>query len=157
MDVSELSRTGQVWKFTEVSARYWRAFLSGEGNATVVVTSSGMTGSPITVSVPVASSDTASIVAGKIKTALENNVNISALYGASVSGADVILTAKTPIANVSSLNIALSNGTCAGLTTVSTSTNTTTGIAAVKQQENIYVTGTVGTSGNATILPRHCR
>ncbi len=151
-DVSGLSRTGQVWKFTEVSARYWRTFLSGEGNATVVVTSSGMTGSPITLSVPVASSDTASIVAGKIKTALENNANISALYDASVSGANVILTAKTPIANVSSLNIALSNGTCAGLTTVSTSTDTTAGVAAVKQQENINIAGTVGTSGNATVV-----
>lgn len=151
-DVSGLSRTGQVWKFTEVSARYWRVFLSGEGNATVVVTSSGMTGSPITLSVPVASSDTASIVAGKIKTAIEDNANISALYDTAVSGADVILTAKTPVANVSGLNIALSNGTCAGLTTVSTSTNTTAGVAAVKQQENIYVTGTIGTAGNATVV-----
>ena len=152
MDVSDLSRKGQVWKFTEVSARYWRVFLSGEGNATVVVTSNGMTGSPITLSVPVASSDTASIVAGKIKTAIEDNANISALYDTSVSGTDVILTAKTPVANVSSLNIALSNGTCAGLTTVSTSTNTTAGVAAVKQQENIYVTGTIGTAGNATVV-----
>lgn len=151
-DVSGLSRTGQVWKFTEVSARYWRAFLSGEGNATVVVTSSAMTGSPITLSVPVASSDTASIVAGKIKTALENNANISALYDASVSGTDVVLTAKTPVANVSNLNIALSNGTCAGLTIVSNSTNTIAGVAAVKQQENIYVTGTIGTAGNATVV-----
>jgi len=151
-DVSGLSRTSQVWKFTEVSARYWRVFLSGEGNATLVVTSNGMTGSPITLSVPVDSSATASIVAGKIKTALENNANISALYDASVSGPDVILTARTPVANVSSLNIALSNGTCAGLTTVSTSTNTTAGVAAVKQQENIYVTGTIGTAGNATVV-----
>jgi hypothetical protein len=151
-DVSGLSRTGQVWKFTEVSERYWRVFLSGEGNATVVVTSNGMTGSPITLSVPVASSDTASIVAGKIKTAIKDNANISALYDASVSGPDVILTAKTAVANVSSLNIALSNGTCAGLTAVSTSTNTTAGVAAVKQQENIYVTGTIGTAGNATVV-----
>ena len=151
-DISGLSRMGQVWKFTETSARYWKVFLSGEGNATVVVTSSGMTGSPITLSVPVASSDTASMVAGKIKTVIEDNVNISALYDASVSGPDVILTAKTPVANVSGLNIALSNGTCAGLTTVSTSTNTTAGVAAVKQQENIYVTGTIGTAGNATVV-----
>jgi len=151
-DVSGLSRTGQVWKFTEVSARYWRVFLSGEGNATVVVTSSGMTGSPITLSVPVGSSDTASIVASKIKTAIEDNANISALYDTSVSDADVILTAKTPVANVSGLNIALSNGTCSGLTTISTSTNTTAGVAAVKQQENIYVSGTIGTAGNATVV-----
>lgn len=152
VDVSGLSRTGQVWKFTEVSARYWRAFLSGEGNATVVVTSSGMTGSPITQAVPVASSDTASIVASKIKTAIEENANITALYDVSVSSTDVVLTAKMPVANVSTLNIALSNGTCAGLTAVSTSTNTTAGVAAVKQQENIYVTGTIGTAGNATVI-----
>lgn len=152
VDVSGLSRTGQVWKFTEVSARYWRAFLSGEGNATVVVTSSGMTGSPITLAVPVASSDTASIVASKIKTAIEENANITALYDVSVSSTDVVLTAKMPVANVSTLNIALSNGTCAGLTAVSTSTNTTAGVAAVKQQENIYVTGTIGTAGNATVI-----
>lgn len=151
-DVSGLSRTGQVWKFTEVLARYWRTFLSGEGNATVVVTSSGMTDSPITLSVAVASSDTANIVADKIKIALENNANISALFDASVSGADVVLTAKTQLANVSSLNIALSNGTCSGLTQVTTSTNTTAGVAPVKQQENISVAGSVGTSGNATVV-----
>ncbi|HPO77038.1 MAG TPA: hypothetical protein PLI23_07695 [Thermoclostridium caenicola] len=151
-DVSGLSRTGQVWKFTEISARYWRVFLSGEGNATVVITSSSITGSPITLSIPVASSDTASIVADKIKTAIENNANITAVYDVSVSGADVILTAKAPAANVSNLNIAISNGTCAGLTTVSTSTNTTAGVAPVKQQENIYVTGTIGTAGNAAVV-----
>jgi fluoride ion exporter CrcB/FEX len=151
-DVSGLSRTGQVWKFTETSARYWRVFLSGEGNAAVVITSSSITGSPITLSVPVASSDTASIVADKIKTAIENNANITAVYDVSVSGADVILTAKAPAANVSNLNIAISNGTCAGLTTVSTSTNTTAGVAPVKQQENIYVSGTIGTAGNAAVV-----
>lgn len=151
-DASGLSRTGQVWKFTETSARYWRVFLSGEGNATVVVTSSSITGSPITLSVPVASSDTASIVADKIKAAIENNANITAVYDVSASGADVILTAKAPAANVSNLNIAISNGTCAGLTTVSTSTNTTAGVAPVKQQENIYVTGTIGTAGNAAVV-----
>lgn len=151
-DVSGLTRSGQAWKFTEVSARYWRVFLSGEGNATVVVTSSGMTGSPITLSVPVASSDTASIVAGKIKTAIDSNANVSALYDTSVSGADVVLTAKAPAANISNLNIALSNGTCTGLAQVSTSANTTTGVAPVKQQENIYVTGTIGTAGNATVI-----
>jgi hypothetical protein len=152
LDVSDLSRSGQVWKFSEVSARYWRVFLSGEGNATVVVTSSGMTGSPITLSVPVESLDSASIVAGKIKTAIESNDNITALYDVEVSGSDVILTAKAPLANVSNLNMALSNGTCAGLTNVSSSANTTAGVAAVKQQENIYVTGTIGTEGDAIVV-----
>lgn len=152
LDVSNLSRSGQVWKFSEVSAMYWRVFLSGEGNATVVVTSSGMTGSPITLSVPVESLDSASIVAGKIKTAIESNDNITALYDVEVYGSDVILTAKAPLANVSNLNMALSNGTCAGLTNVSSSANTTAGVAAVKQQENIYVTGTIGTAGTAIVV-----
>lgn len=152
VDVDNLSRTAQAWKFTEVLARYWRVFLSGEGNATVVVTSSGMTGSPITLSVPVESLDSASIVAGKIKAAIESNDNITALYDVEVSGSDVILTAKAPLANVSNLNMALSNGTCAGLTNVSSSANTTAGVAAVKQQENIYVTGTIGTEGDAVVV-----
>lgn len=152
VDVDNLSRAAQVWKFTEVSARYWRVFLSGEGNATVVVTSSGMTGSPITLSVPVESLDSANIVAGKIKTAIESNDNITALYDVEVSGSDVILTAKAPLANVSNLNMAISNGTCAGLTNVSSSANTTAGVAAVKQQENIYVTGTIGTEGDAIVV-----
>ena len=151
-DVSDLSRTGQVWKFTEVSARYWRAFLSGEGNATVVVTSSNMVGSPITLAVPVFSSENAESVASKVRSAIAENENITALYDVSGSGADVVLTAKNPVSNVSNLNIALSNGTCAGLTNVSTSTNTTAGVAAVKQQENIYVSGTIGTAGNAVVV-----
>ena len=151
-DVESLSRTGQVWKFKEVAARYWRVFLSGEGNATVVVTSSGMSGSPITLSVPVESSDTADVVAEKIKTTIENNESITAMYDVSVMDADVILTAKESVANVSNLNIALSSGTSTGLTTVSNSANTVAGVAPVKQQEHIYVTGTIGTAGNATVV-----
>ncbi|MGI6745441.1 MAG: hypothetical protein ACOX45_04640 [Acutalibacteraceae bacterium] len=70
-------------------------FLSGEGNATVVITSSSITGSPITLSIPVASSDTASIVADKIKTAIENNANITAVYDVSVSGAECDLNRQS--------------------------------------------------------------
>lgn len=151
-DVESLSRTGQVWKFKEVAARYWRVFLSGEGNATVVVTSSGMSGSPITLSVPVESSDTADVVAEKIKMTIENNESITAMYDVSVMDADVILTAKESVANVSDLNIALSSGTSTGLTTVSNTANTVAGVAPVKQQEHIYVTGTIGTAGNATVV-----
>jgi len=141
-----------VWKFNETAARYWRAFISGEGNASVTVTSTGMTGTPITLSVPVESLDTANMVAKKIKTALLINANITPLYDVSVSGADVILTAKNPVANVSNLNISVMNGTCAGLNYVASSANTVAGVAAVKQQENINITGTVGTSGNAKVI-----
>lgn len=151
-DVTNLSKVGQVWTFTEVSARYWRAFLSGEGNATVVVTSSAITGSPVTLSVPVESLDSASIVASKIKTAIESNENIMEVYDVSVSGSDVNLTVKTPQSNVYNLNIALSNDTCVGLTNVSSSDNTASGIAPVKQQVNIYVTGTIGTEGDARVV-----
>lgn len=151
-NVAGLVRTAQVWKFNETTARYWRAFISGEGNASVTVTSTGMTGTPITLSVPVESLDTANMVAKKIKTALLNNANITTLYDVSVSGADVILTAKNPVPNVSNLNISVMNGTCAGLNYVASSANTVAGVAAVKQQENINITGTVGTSGNAKVI-----
>lgn len=102
---------------------------SGAGNATVIVTAAGMTGSPKTVSVPVANNDTAVQVAGKIRTALAADANVGAFFDVSGTGADVVLTRKEAAANDSTMNISIANGTCAGLTGAPTSSNTTMGIA----------------------------
>jgi len=99
------------------------------GNATVIITAAGMTGSPKTKSVAVALNDTASLVAGKIRTALIEDVDVSALFVTSGSGATVVLTRNTAAANDATLNINIDNGTCAGLTAAPTSANTTAGIA----------------------------
>jgi hypothetical protein len=98
------------------------------GNATVIVTAAGMSGTPKTINVAVLDEDTAAEVAEKIRTALGEDAAVSALF--TVSGADeaVVLTKKTYAANDSSLNISIDNGTCTGLTTAATSANTTAGV-----------------------------
>lgn len=101
--------------------------ITGTGNASVIVTSARMSGSPKTVSVGVTSGDTASIVGGLIRTALAFDSDVAATFLVSGSGANVVLTEHTDHANDSTLNISIANGTCTGLTAAPTSTNTTAG------------------------------
>jgi hypothetical protein len=97
------------------------------GNASVTVTAFGMTNSPKTISVAVTDMDTASVVGGLIRTALAFDTDVAALFLVSGSGANVVLTKHIAAANDSTLNIAITNGTCTGLTPALTSTNTTAG------------------------------
>jgi len=103
--------------------------VTGSGNATVVLTSSGMTGSPITLAVAVLNTDTASAVATKIRTALEGNAVIDARFVIGGTGAAIILTLKAVAANDATLNLSINNGTCTGLTPALTSISTTAGVA----------------------------
>ena len=106
------------------------------------MTAADVTGSPVTLSVAVALSDTASDVATKIRTAIAADAAISAFYSVGGTGADVVLTHKgskqytingtsVPVypANDATLNVSIDNDTCAGLTTAATSTDTTAGVA----------------------------
>jgi hypothetical protein len=97
------------------------------GNASVTVTAYGMTNSPKTISVAVTDTDSASIVGGLIRTALAFDTDVAALFLVSGAGANVVLTKHVAAANDSTLNIAIDNGTCTGLTPALTSTNTTAG------------------------------
>jgi hypothetical protein len=97
------------------------------GNATVIVTADGMTGSPKTKSVAVALGDTANKVGGKIRTALAADADISDFFDVSGTGANVVLTAKEAAIDDQTMNIDINNGTCAGLTDAPTSTNTVAG------------------------------
>jgi hypothetical protein len=103
--------------------------VTGNGNATVIVTAAGMTGSPKTVSVAVLNLDSASAVGGKIRTALGTDTDISNFFTIGGSGANIILTAKVAVANDTTMNISIDNGTCTGLTAAPTSANTTAGVA----------------------------
>lgn len=100
---------------------------SGVGDAQVIVTAAGMTNSPKTLSVAVANNDTASQVAGKIRTALAADVDVSAFFTVSGANANVILTALIPTFNDSTMNLSIDNGTCTGLTPALTSAHTTAG------------------------------
>jgi hypothetical protein len=102
---------------------------SGAGNATVIVTAAGMTGSPKTIPVAVANNDTAAQVAGKIRTALGLDAAVTALFAISGSTDKVILTRLIGAADDATLNISIDNGTCSGLTPALTSADTTPGIA----------------------------
>jgi predicted secreted protein len=101
-----------------------------------------MTGSPITLAVPVANDDTAALVAGKIRTFLQTDATAAAIRAMFVvSGATdkVILTRKIPMEDDATLNIDIDDGTCSGLTDAPTSADTTAGetLAAVAYISNI--------------------
>lgn len=112
--------------------------ITGSGDASVVVTAAGMTGSPKTISVAVTSGDTAAVWAGKVRTALEADTAVSAMFTVEGTTTAIALRRK-PTATISdtniyaaddaTLNISLDNGTCTGITTAATSANTTAGVA----------------------------
>ena len=103
------------------------------GNATITVTAAGMTGSPKAISVAVALSDTPTLWAAKVRTALAADTAVSGLFTVSGATTAIVLTRKETslglrFANDSTLNIAIANGTSTGITAAPTSTNTTAGV-----------------------------
>jgi len=149
IDISDLDNTGST-AWTAGTAQVETATAAGTiggagaGNASVVVTSAGMSGSPITLSVAVANSDTATLWAAKVRTALNANAVIAARFTVGGSTTAISLTRKAtstytlngtsvPVypATDATLNISLDNGTCTGITTAATSANTTAGVATV--------------------------
>lgn len=98
------------------------------GNATVIVTGAGITGSPITKNVAVLLGDTASVIAGKIRSALALDANITAVYEVGGSTDKVVLTKILASANDDTLNISVANGTCTGITEDTTSDATVAGV-----------------------------
>jgi hypothetical protein len=104
-------------------------------SATLVVrvTAAGMTNSPKDVNVAVTSGDdTTAEVAAKVRAALAADANIghatTGFFTVSGSNADIILTAKTPAANDSSLAIALQSADTSTVT-FGASGNTTAGVS----------------------------
>ena len=129
---------------------------SGAGNATAIITGARVVGSPLTISFAVANNDTATLVAGKLRTALAVAA-ITNFYTIGGSGAVVSLTAIAPFpADDSTLLIALDNGTCTGLT-AATSVNTTAGgthqtAAGTAQVETATVVGTITSSSCISVV-----
>lgn len=111
--------------------------VTATGDASVIVTSAGMTGSPLTILVPVANGDTPTVWAGKVRTALSANATVAARFTVGGSTTAISLTRlPATVGGVSiysatdaTLNIALANGTSTGITAAATSANTTAGTA----------------------------
>ena len=81
------------------------------------------------ISVAVALGDSAAVVAQKARETLAADNAVTAKFSVGGYGTMVELTALTAAANDATLNIAIANGTCAGLTAAPTSENTTAGVA----------------------------
>jgi hypothetical protein len=126
--------------------------ISGTGNLTVTVTGAALTGSPIALSVAVLNGDNPAQWAEKVKDAINANGVISALYTATRSGNDIILSANSAAStgHDSTLNIALANGSCTGATNAPTSANTTAGLIA-KTNFSGGATESGLTSGNTAV------
>jgi hypothetical protein len=105
--------------------------ITGSGTISVTITGDGIDGSPLTVGVHVVAGDTAATWAGKVRNHLANSLQLFDRYDAGGSSTSIELTGKRPRANDTTLNIALANGTCTGVTTATTSANTTQGVATV--------------------------
>lgn len=105
------------------------------GNLSVTVKAAGMTASPKTISVAVLAGDTASVVAGKVKTALAADTDVSGFFNVAVDSANVVLTARNVADNDDTMNISIVNDTSAGIINSSVSQNTTAGSAVVSNVE----------------------
>lgn len=124
---------------------------SGAGNALVTVTAVGMTGTPKAIDVPVAEADDQDAIAGKIRTVLTNDADVSAFFTVSGATDKVILEAKADAANDATMNIAVTNGTCAGVTPDATSDDTTAGVASGAGTVAVTVTAAGMTNSPKTI------
>jgi len=107
---------------------------TSDGNLTLVVTAAGMTGSPLTVEVPVTTADdSATLVATAIKAVLNATAAVTSMFVVGGTGATVTLTRNALVANDSTLNIAITGEL--GVTAAASSANTTAGVARVMATE----------------------
>lgn len=103
--------------------------ITNPGNLEVIITAAHMTGSALTLNIPVING-VAAVSAAAIRDYLNSNVAAAAVRAMFyISGATdkVILTRHGPFANDASLNIALATGSATGLTAAPTSDPTTAG------------------------------
>ena len=136
------STTAWVAGSSQVETATAAGSVSAAGNAAITLTSTGMAGSPLTISVPVANGDTAATWAEKVRVALAANTVVAARFTISGTTTSIVLIRK-PLAtytydgvnvniwpaNDSALNLGLAAGTSTGITTASSSANTASGVA----------------------------
>lgn len=130
-----LSGTNQMESQTVVAA----SGITSNGTMQSVVTAAGMTGSPVTINIPVTTAlNTAALVAAEIRRALGRNPYVSAFFHIAGTGADVQLIAIDPAANDGTMNFTVNTGTAVGVTTSLTSTNTAAGVADTAKAQGFY-------------------
>ena len=125
--------------------------ITGAGNVRVVITASGMDDSPLAIDVPVEFGQTASQWMNTVRNYVATTSRYIMLYSVSGSGADMILTRRSPYAgNDSTLNISIggTGTTATGITAAPTSTNTTVGVAFSPMSETIFYDANVSVAAS---------
>jgi hypothetical protein len=130
---STLGSTAWVAGAAQVETATAAGTCTTSGNITVTVTSAGMTGSPLAITVPIVSGDTAAVWAGKVRTSLAANATIAERFTVSGTTTAIVLTRKPGtvltadnetvnlfLATDATLNIAIAAGTT-GITAAPTS------------------------------------
>jgi len=124
---------------------------AGAGDITVTVTAAGLTGGSKDVTVAVANNDSASDIAGKIRTAVDADTDISdsgsALFTVSGATTSVVLTRNVEAANDDTLDIAVVTDDAsfaAGNDIAITNTDTTPGVAPYTRTVTCKLVDTAG-------------
>lgn len=112
---------------------------TSSGNITITVTSAGMTGSPLAITVPIVNADAPATWAEKVRVALAANATIAARFTVSGTTTAIVLTRKPGtvlvadnesvnlfLATDGTLNIAIAAGST-GITAAASSANTLAG------------------------------
>lgn len=121
--------------------------ITTSGNASITLTGAGLDVSPYTISVPVVSGQTPSQWMLTVRSYFRSSPFIIQYFNVSGSGADMILTRKSPYAgNDTTLNIAIANGTSVGITAAPTSASTTPGVAFSPMNELTFYDASVNVS-----------
>lgn len=124
--VHYVAGTAQVETATVVAA----AGATSDGDLVVTVTAAGLVGSPMAIDVPLTTdADSADLVAAEVRSVLGATTAVTDLFTVSGTGADVVLTRNTPVANDGALNVAIAAGL--GVDAAASSANTTAGVARV--------------------------
>jgi hypothetical protein len=105
-----------------------------------------MAGSPKTITFAVDLNDNANAWAAKCRAALAADAAVSGKFAVSGATNAIILTALVGAANDATLNMALDNDTCTGITTAATSANTTWGITPGTVNVRLVGAGTVAST-----------
>jgi autotransporter-associated beta strand protein len=131
---------GNINGFSQVETATGVGIITTAGSLDVTVTSADLPGPPVTVSVPVLTADnTADKWIVKVANALNADAVISSEFIAATSGANVFLTRRAGGSVDTTLNIALANGTAAGITEAPTSVETTTSAQKSNIQRNLIL------------------
>jgi hypothetical protein len=116
--------------------------ITANGYVRMVVTAAGVTGSPITIDTWILTTDDSPTkIATKLRAALAANAAICAKYTVGGATDKLVLTNNTalPAANDDTLNIAILECTCTGITTAASSANTAAGVARTEFNLSIAV------------------